>query len=242
MSAVLNRPLVLGALLLVVLGNLLLGIGLMLQSDPAPAPQGADSFGQPLAKINRAGAADAAENARAAQRAEVADKESVNIPDDNRRCRYWGPFEDESQAEVLLGALVRASVLASIGAGQVASELLQLDPDHLIFIGPYDDQAAARKIRDDLLELGSDSSVVSRTGQLVVSVGVFSQRRFADAQIAKLQDWGFAPQRRELARSQRVFFVTADLDQKQRSTLGDASPQLHAAGNCQTIASQFRLL
>ena len=67
---------------------------------------------------------------------------------------------------------------------------------------------------------------------------MFSQKRFAEAQLRKVKAMGYQPRQAELIRTQRVYFVTADIDPISIDEVGVSRPELRPVDLCSSIASR----
>ena len=235
---------------IVILANLALAAYLWSSADAASKTSTEFSLGTRLEFRESAENPDetlrALSDAAAEKPAARASASTGNQTPPKTHCFYWGPFSNEARARARIDDLLAEKVLADRDAAVLRSEQIQRDPTYLIFLGPFPNRQAAAQVRGELSGKQVDASVVIRDGQSVVSVGVFSQKRFADAQIAKVRALGYEPQQSELVRSQRAYFVMADLDQKTeerlRSSLLNDAPELQPADRCSLIASQNRIL
>lgn len=264
----------------VLLANAGLGLYLLLREPTPQAPEPAltaPELGRELALLkppvqpqqaaaNAAGATQGERTATAGSPGPAVPAEPTGGPAAAVSCRYWGPFDSEGEARRQLAELEAAGIVDTDSGARVSGTRIQADPDFMIFLGPFPSAANARSVRDELSGRGSDASVVTQGERFVVSTGVFSQQRFALAQTAKLQGWGYEPKQTELIRTRRVYFLLADIDDARFAEIdlnatvdrasggvdGDAEPAgsgqatggglTRAAGPCDDIASQYGIL
>lgn len=226
------------------------------KGQQAAAAKGEATAGVPRTSEVPAAAAPSPADA-APPAATVAETPAVNVG-----CFYWGPFNSETDARKLLSELRRVGALDDSSGPRVNGTTVQQDPSFMIFVGPHPTLGAARTVRDELKERGSDANVVTQDDRLVVSTGVFSQRRFAAAQLSKLKEWGYEPKQTELIRTRRLYFLQADIPTDSLALIDSLAPSqsgaqlaangaqeiadqttaLWPAGSCDIIASEYGIL
>jgi hypothetical protein len=121
-------------------------------------------------------------------------------------CRVWGPFNDLAEAEA-----VAADLGLDGAAYQVVDEEITGSPDFLVYIDHGGDREAARRVVEELRTQGIEGYIMRGRFNDAVSIGVFSLQDRATRQQERVAAMGYAPHVEVLERTQRVYYLAAQV-------------------------------
>lgn len=231
-----SRP----VLIFLVVSNITVALGFGLRPEPVSTPSAAlsptpaqhalhretDPADVIAAEVIDAGMTDA-EVIAAATAAVAIDSQSVQSLDAEpveelpRTCRSWGP---EPSADVFAP---RIATLQDEGAfPEIVESHIAGPEDYLVYIDAMGSADQARRIAGELQAVGIDSYRINRDSGMILSVGVFSRRPLADAQLSRVEKLGYNAGLETLSRTQTVYnlqaYVAADSQHFSESTMACA--------------------
>jgi cell division protein FtsN len=159
-------------------------------------------------------------------------------------CLAAGPFDDFAAVDA-----IKTRIVSNGGRAKVLSEEIVGSPDYLVYIGPTGSRGTARRMLQELKGQALDCHIIT-DGELAnaLSLGVFTDRRRAEAQRERVAELGYEVNLRSLSRTHTVYRLLAHSTNSAESALlqglEGAAPvpcaQLGAGG--EDVASDERIL
>ena len=133
-------------------------------------------------------------------------------------CVIAGPFRRRSDGEALLRQLANAGI-----DGALERRDTQVLPDYMVYVGPQDTVAAARRLESTFRQRKMDSHLIA-DGELAnaLSLGVFSRQPLAITLQEQLIGDGYDARIAELTRNRRGYQIQAELPPLIRARLAEA--------------------
>lgn len=172
-----------------------------------PLPESAEAPGEAVSSTDQEGTDVAAGNGRAL--AEALPPQPAAAP--VRICQTIGPFLARRDAERLVGQLAEAGPQAVIRVSQ-----MQQPNGYWVYLPEMERNAARRTVRE-LQARGVEDYYLGR--QNVISLGLFSDRRTAEARMREIAAMGYEPKVEERFKSRDMYWV--DLEEQEPDRLSD---------------------
>ncbi|MCZ6886863.1 MAG: SPOR domain-containing protein [Gammaproteobacteria bacterium] len=166
------------------------------------------------------------------------------VEETSQACLAAGPFDDFAAVDA-----IKTRIVSNGGRAKVLSEQIVGSPDYLVYIGPTGSRGTARRMLQELKGQALDCHIIT-DGVLAnaLSLGVFTDRRRAEAQRQRVAELGYEVNLRSLSRTHTVYRLLAHSTDSAESELlqglEGAAPvpcaQLGAGG--EDVASDERIL